>query len=136
MLTDVVFGDIDDDAELSFQPGDILTFEAWHPSNEEWCFCKIHDKRGLVPVSYIEVLDDVEAAAHQATQTFVRPHNHYELDVVTASEDDGDGNSAISHHFDKLQHDHDSTEDSKELFGQIVNERQSQANSYEDATEA
>ncbi|EGD77016.1 hypothetical protein PTSG_07358 [Salpingoeca rosetta] len=60
----------DDDAELPFQPGDILTFEAWHPTNNEWCFCSLHGRRGLVPVSYIEVLDEVEAAAHQATQSF------------------------------------------------------------------
>ena len=52
------------------QPGDVLTFEAWHPTNEEWCFCSLHRRRGLVPVSYIEVLDEVEAAAHQATQSF------------------------------------------------------------------
>ena len=62
---------VDDEKELSFEPGDVLNFLRWHASDEEWCYCSFKGKEGLVPVSFIEVLDEMEEAAHHAAEAFV-----------------------------------------------------------------
>ena len=61
---------LDDDIELNFQVGDLLVLDQLNPTADaEWCTCTLHGRRGLVPLSYVEVLDEMEAAAHKATMS-------------------------------------------------------------------
>jgi hypothetical protein len=46
-----------------------MVLDQLNPTTDEWCTCTLHGRRGLVPLSYVEVLDEMEAAAHRATMT-------------------------------------------------------------------
>eukprot|EP00045_Choanoeca_perplexa_P018036 m.276072 g.276072 ORF g.276072 m.276072 type:complete len:1434 (+) comp17693_c2_seq2:1525-5826(+) len=60
----------DDDIELNFQVGDVLMLDQLNPAADpEWCTCTLHGRRGLVPLSYVEILDEIEAATHLATMS-------------------------------------------------------------------
>eukprot|EP00730_Choanoeca_flexa_P004299 TRINITY_DN11656_c0_g1_i4.p1 TRINITY_DN11656_c0_g1~~TRINITY_DN11656_c0_g1_i4.p1 ORF type:complete len:926 (+),score=275.08 TRINITY_DN11656_c0_g1_i4:53-2779(+) len=60
----------EDDIELSFQVGDVMLVDQLNANaNPEWCVCVLHGRRGLVPLKYVEMLDEMEAAAHQATMS-------------------------------------------------------------------
>eukprot|EP00049_Salpingoeca_infusionum_P014315 m.267527 g.267527 ORF g.267527 m.267527 type:complete len:1528 (+) comp15641_c0_seq2:339-4922(+) len=58
----------DDDIELRIAQGDILELDSMQQSSPEWCVCTLNGRKGLVPLSYIEVLDEVDAAAYLATR--------------------------------------------------------------------
>lgn len=60
----------DDDIELSFQQGDMMIVEHMNQATPEWCTCTLHGRKGLVPLSYVEVVDEVEAAAHLEAMSY------------------------------------------------------------------
>ena len=60
----------DDDIELSFQRGDIMQVHYNPQSSPGWLSCSIGDRSGLVPVNYIDFLDEMEAMAHMASTSY------------------------------------------------------------------
>jgi hypothetical protein len=60
----------EDDIELSFQRGDIMQVHYNPQSSPGWLSCSIGDRSGLVPVNYIDFLDELEAMAHMTSTSY------------------------------------------------------------------